>query len=541
MKKKNNTAVCPECGAELPKKKSVCESCGHHPSKKKEKEIVYATARELGQAVLADTAKRRRKRGRRANKPKRSLKGRKGAILARFMALLLSLAFLALAFMPAVNLGFEIEEDKHTTVGIGAKDAIIFAVDYAASLFLSEKQVKKSDLYNDFVNALNDFHENMGTSVSAKENRKFGELWILAVRVELRLGARLPIADIVCAALASLIYLIFCIFMFLRSFFGLIRALRGKPKPLVKHTRGFIRMFAFLPIFYFTMSAFARFGANGVITKLFVPNTVSISLYFLLTVVISAVYLLRLTRSAVRRRRGKSNKKRFFRTFLVCACSILLIVAVFLPFLSMDITAKSDGKRIRGTLVTSSYCFSMMEGREGRYYEKIDPDMLEEIIVDGVIYIRDEDLTSAELDQVSESIMNYAVMTDNVDKFMVLSPITYGVAILLLLSASRISVRSFSGIILPERRRRGKLFFSRFATLITAVAYFAMSAVIAIIANEMMYDADISDLFYVRIGLGAIITLAASLAIALIPLKKQPREKAREYDDPDVSYSPYII
>ena len=202
MSEKHTNGICLTCGSEVGEKDKFCSVCGSalQTSDASDEPTSASDTVALSQAPSA--------------KAPVGIKGRllnNKEMIFRIIAFAVAVLLLLMATNPIVRLRFEVEDDVYTSVGLGASDVIKLGVDAVISLFVEESDVMQSDLYEEYSDLVEDYPDEIGPKVSDKENKMFGELWMLAVKLAFRSGRTVPLLDIAPAFVASVLYLAACI------------------------------------------------------------------------------------------------------------------------------------------------------------------------------------------------------------------------------------------------------------------------------------------------------------------------------------------
>ena len=535
MSDKNNTKVCSTCGTRIDEGAKFCPVCG---SKQQEAEIAeIASSAEQAADFSAEEATASADSSGAALK-KRNIFINKRELIYRIISFAIAVLLMLMAAQPIVELGFEVEDDVYTSVGIGATEVITFGVDAVNALLIDETELAESDIVTEYAELLEAYPEKIGPKVSEKENKLFEELWFYSMRVAILSGATVPVLDIAPAVVAYAIYLLACITYLVSAFVGLVRTLLGKPKPSDKTVRKAIFAAAMMPLCFFTVSAFSRFGIGGDIYSLFGLSSVMASGAFSVSLVAAFGYLALLCVDSALHRRGGLNKRYFVKSIALCVTSFIVVISLFMPFVTSNISVKVDGKRIKENASAYSYSFSMMERDEGRYYNGSDTDEIEYMLTEAAVLLKKGKLDSGELKMLEELTVHSAIATDNAEPYMILYPVSYCVSMLALVFSLALAMKSLRRFLGVEKNPRSIVVLKIF-NLCSVIAYFVLSTLLAMSANNLMEYAEIEKLCYTRIGIGPDIALVVSVLMLFIVFKKGAQLKAKQYDEPDVSYTPY--
>ena len=466
----------------------------------------------------------------------------KKSIFGNVAVLVLSLVFLLFAFAPVLFMRVAVTERYETNVSISIVDNVVFAIDSCRSL--SAREIMDTDIYNDFYDSLSSAEHRslrslvMYGSLSDAQKTLLSKDWKSTFRIHLMNKNTAVDAGIFLSAVASLAYLAICLGVMIRAALQLIFVLRKKERRNFWYNIQYACLSPlFLPAVYFLMLLTYRFGNYGELAYfkgfslrgdwgLFVT-------FFLALAVLIAVVVVRRTEC-----RGKKAIRRLIRHAVLAAVALLMICVAFLPAVSIKMISESDSKEL--SFGMSDYSVRALENLEQSGFHQSQSNA--QTIFNEMYYYNSIEDASSDAEDIASDIFGRIMLKGSPSAFHTLYLFLSVITIVFLILAAYLLWAALLGCAHEECdvSQYGKKRW----IWIRVISIFMLALLLLLYSIAVFRLMVLSLIAYMDFSMGSGIILGLLTTVGaciLLSRKKVAKTFDKDYDNADVSYSPYVL
>ena len=446
-------------------------------------------------------------------------------IINRIIVFLIAAVMLILAFCPFAYTVSQREGWKDVTLRYNAVDTVSMAV--RSFFFLDEEELRGTELYKDILTDTNE----------ARAMKKGLLLMVMSRDASIRL-------TVVLAAVVSVVYICLCILFLLLAAFDLlgdlitIKKKRGPQHECSRPSDGMLlAILCILPLLIFTFGQMSHFGLGAIYENYTGGgNGLSWGLITSITVaLIGALFVFLKNGLNLTFLPEKYFNKQTAKSIVCCALVAVVILSVFLPCIDLHVSTP-NGKQTRSVLLA--------------------PTDIHEMTADDIEYYQSNNSNTCreELDsQINEALTTF-VHDDTLSWRMLVTFMTgvrrnnvnylYGIVMTTTI-LTLISACVLLWLLLHKVFMRGRLGFLitvfKLVTLISSTINFIMYMVLILVLKANL-TGDMLLRMDPTLSVGAFLMIICAIAALLVKVKaKRQIQVDRAYDNPDVSYAPYVI
>ena len=407
--------------------------------------------------------------------------------------------------------------------------------------YLSLFQLKSTAEYIEYSDLkLNvDGFSNAGTIGSYQRSvlQKFAKA---AITVNLMSNSTTPKANLVAVALVSLLYAVLAAIALLLSgaSAGLYVLSGGEyGEGIAKYAKSLVSFTVImLPCYLLLMLHAAHFSYGSEVSN-FADRGVSLSFFGIVLLIASAISIVGMCAMCftyLLKKESNQSNYALMRNILALGCLVIAMFSIFLPVLSVQVAAEHSGEIVEETFYLSA--------KEIYEISDVDMDRMNVAIkafpkTSFEAFIQKAALSPGSVTAAARSIFYYVAFrySYGTEIFCVIMGITY------LLGAyifALFILRMISHILHKKeiKHKRFLMFTSVFFSALNLAFAFAMSG----ICNAYIPDST-ARILVLSVSAGPIVSLVATLAAVASLLIRDKQKQKREFDNPDVSYDPYVI
>ena len=492
-----------------------------------------------GAAVGTKPAKKRALAARTTVSVERGIKGdfSKTRACAFILFAISFLMFLA-SFLPMVKVETSVTENSSFSVSFSPSEILSIGIDSIGAT-TSEEYLEE---YQDYINYRSAVQKISFTSKLTKnQEAALKDYTKSALKLQMMSANASPKATLVMAAFVSLVYIFTTVATFayafvLFAFYGALH--KDNVTGFFKLVKSLVAIIlVMLPVYMLLMLQTANFSPDFGIYN-FGDKGTGLAWYgiIMVIVIVSAVAFMSIKGLSClfKKEETKRDHATVFRA-LALVCLILAVAAVFMPFAKIRLATVNN----RGVVTTESMSvpvnnFYEMSYEDVAYFNAMTENYSK---TDLIAFIGDIVKGRGTYDSVGTDMFNIIAFryNESIEYLYTL------VAIFAVLSALVLSLfaRSVMRLVLGKtiiKHKKGLI-----AGSITFVSiYLVLGIIISIVCNTNM-NADMAHYVLISVGVGPILAAVCTL-VAIVALSIRSKSEApREHDNPDVSYTPYVI
>ena len=451
-----------------------------------------------------------------------------------FVMLVLSLA------TPFTYARIDFESHTEYKTQISLLDGIRF---FVASLFFYDDQ-ELADL-NYFSKGESDGYSEYSvpeqfsfTDRSAGSFKKLLMLTFMSLKTNLR-------ATTIVNAIINIIYLII---LFVAALMSLLRLLSGflngkigqrlRSYASVRSEKNLMRALFFIPIVIFSNLHMSNIGYSSVFFEMRVTDVGAGAGFYLLLVLLLAANGWVVYNNIVSRGDSVSKAIKEFgiKETISAICVLLIAISVFLPCISLSITRTTSGSS--ETTVQPIFMSGMTEFdyRTGNYYNRLTEDETVELIQNSWA----KRLSRYE---ASNGVLNRVLLKNDRSFANTIYFSLFLLAIIILFVCAKILMLQIAVFMKQADRGKKKKGARIFLTVLTAIVLAVVSiTLVALLSTRSAWTTSGAN-YYLEYGMGIAPTLSLMSAIVLcFSFSKESKKKnLPSYDNPDISYAPYVV
>ena len=416
------------------------------------------------------------------------------------------------------------------------------SVDYVKTVFyslrsLSPDEIEDTKVYGDLLALGYSESGSLNSYGHSKAERMLKNVLFLSLMSE---STNVKLTT-VAAAIAALLYIAFCVVLFVKSAIALLReliALARKRKienTTIAMGAGFLLKFLlFLPLLAYLFPVAASLGYSGGLS-LYSAGGTGIAFGFILSFIVAligfAFFFAYKVINMLREREWKlSECKNLIISF---GFALVLLFSTLLPAISTDVTIRQYSRTYEDTVRIGYSDINVLSEEDVRYYSNVSSTEHYKSLYNDLQFIGKKDAIAGTLlnrvvigcGRIDFSLMLIAIFIINVLIMAVCASLAWGFA-----------KKALYNITV------GRAMFWKATLLILTVAQCVLIFIICILSNNAIETVQNLALNF-SIGAGPILCMLSSIGILAFSESKEIEEKIIDnyYDNSDVSYAPYVV
>ena len=217
------------------------------------------------------------------------------------------------------------------------------------------------------------------------------------------------------------------------------------------------------------------------------------------------------------------------------AAALLCMISIFLPFGRIGLTYYGESGKSEGSLDYSAYDIGMQSASNIRYFARINGNDAREMLreIPGKI-LSDKNGYREYGDTVYLTTLISAARTDVTVLNLIIS---FASLFVLLFSASFIYKKLAALALGKEEKPTGAA--KAFALILSILLL--LLAIVVVLITKTAISGNVARYVKYTVGAGPIISIVSAILMIKFSKYKRKKREAISYDDPDVSYAPYVI
>lgn len=463
-----------------------------------------------------------------------------GSVFGRVIALLLVSAFLVIGFfLPLVKAETSYGTSSSYEVSFSSYEMVKITI--RSSKYLSLYQLRGTEEYSEYSRLKSQVDSYTSKNkLGSRQEALMQDYTKAAINVHLMARDITPKANLIGLGLMAMLLMLISSVALILAVIGVCLYSSGNvelTEALLKYVRSFVAfLVAMIPCYLLIFLQTSHFSYGFQISN-FADRGVSLTFYgvlMLLVYVFSMLYMCIRCISYLRKKESKKGDNTLKRQILALVCVIIAAFSIFLPVMSVE-TATLRGKNV----IERTFWLSSDEFYELSYYdvERLTEGSAAYSKNDFEKYVADVTRNGDDTKSAARSIFYYIAFR-----------YSYGAEILSLIMAicyvlsayvlSLFAMRMFSHILSKQPlKRKG---FLMFMSVLSTVLNLSLAFALAGICNMYMPDST-AQMVVFSVSFGPILSLVATAVAVIVLVLHDKVRVGREYDNPDVSYDPYVI
>lgn len=447
-----------------------------------------------------------------------------------------ALLLLLFAFISPISFAeVEVDSNDEYTLELSMLDGVRFFVSSLRSL--SAEELEELEYFEE------DGRRSKNDSISEQfydsdeSNKSFKKLFMLTLMHQ---NSELRFAT-VANTLIGITYVTVCIVVFVIALISLfVSLISGKTLETAanKAERGMLLALLLLPVALLSSLQLANFGYS----KLFLEMRVikigaAFGFYALLLLLLAVNAWIIYNRIWESGMDARTIISRFgIKEIISMICVIILVISAFLPSMSVTIGRTKKNKTVETTEHIYGTDMADFDDRTRNYYKNISEDETREI------FDRAWDEKNSRFESVAD-LLGRSLVRNAASSSLPIYIFKHLITLISLIICASILVRQSDYILKRTRVATMQKAAKIWLTLFT-VASFVLSEILLIIANGARTTWDFTDVRYeltYELGISPVLSLICVILICFALGKEKEITNKPSYDNPDVSYAPYVV
>ena len=463
-----------------------------------------------------------------------------GSVINRTIALLLvSLILFVGFFIPFVK--------AETTYGTSSSYEVSFSpyemikITIRSGQYLSTYQLKGTEEYSEYSHLKSQIEYYASVNkLGSRQEALMQDYTKAALKVHLMSRDTVPKGNLIGVGLMAMFFMLLASVALILAVISVCLYLTGKVETtdaLLKYVRSLVAfMVTVIPCYLLTFLQASHFSYGFEISN-FADRGVSLTFFgvvMLLVYIGSMLYMCARCIAYLRKKESKKGDNTLKRQILALVCILIAAFSIFLPVMSVE-TAALRGKNV----AEQTFWFSSDEIYELSYYDvnHLTVNTTEYAKTDFEAYVAEVARNGDTTNSAARSIFYYIAFrySYGAETICVIMAICYVLSAYVL---SLFAMRMFSHILSkqPLKGKKFLMFMSVFSTVLNLSLAFALTG----ICNMFMPDST-AQMVVFSVSFGPILSLVATLVAVIVLVLHDKVRVSREYDNPDVSYDPYVV
>ena len=453
--------------------------------------------------------------------------------------ILLAISFLMLlaAFLPMVKVDTAYNDTSSFSTSFSPTEILSIAMDSVGAT-TEEDYLEEYQNYTSLRIKVQNINFDANLQRSQKNTLK--DYAKSALKMHMMSGEGSPKANLVVAGIVTLVYIFAAVATFvyafvLAAFYNSLNA--PNVDGLLKLVKSLVAIvLVLMPVYMMLMLQTAHFS-HGFGIMNFADSGAGLAWYgiIMLIVVIAAVaFMCFKSFSHIFKKESASKDYALISRVAALLCLVLAVLAVFLPFASVQLATMKNGEVLTESFSVSVNNFYELSYSDASYYTSMTnmyskSDLL--LLIDNIVNGR-VSYDSMGADMFNKIAFRYNIGIEYLYTIIgIFALITAFVLVLFVMAVMR--------LVLSKRMIRHKKALMAFSLMSTSI-HLALSILISVVCNVNM-NSDIAHYVLISVGAGPILSVILTLVAVVLLSIRSKSETLCEHDNPDVSYAPYVV